>query len=69
MRAESKVYMDHRDMARVQEAARLSGESLSGFMRRLALQTADELGVPVYRSVLDGQQELIEDRIAVAGLG
>lgn len=59
MRMEAKVYLSHTDLARVQEAAKRSGETLSGFMRRVTLLEADRLFVPKYRSILDGQQELL----------
>lgn len=58
MRAEVKVYMSHTDYARVQEAARRTGETISGFVRRVALMGADSLAVPRYKSVLEGQQEM-----------
>jgi hypothetical protein len=59
MRMEVKVYMTHTDLARVQEAAKRSGEPVSAFMRRASLAVADALQVPLYRSmVLDGQASL-----------
>lgn len=56
MRAEVKVYMSHTDAARIGTAAQWGGESLSGFLRRVALLEADRLNVPRYREgVLEGQ--------------
>lgn len=58
MRAEVKVYMSHTDAARVNMACVKTGETLSGFMRRLALAEADRLAVPVYSEELPGQMAL-----------
>jgi hypothetical protein len=49
MRSELKVYMSHTDAMRVNAACARTGESLSGFMRRVALEAADAAGIPVYR--------------------
>jgi len=55
MRMEAKVYMSHTDLARIQEAAKRSSMTVSGYMRHMALLGADVKNVPEYRSVLDGQ--------------
>jgi len=60
MRMEAKVYLSHTDMARVVEAAKRSGRSLSGYLRSAALVEADRLLVGPYPDVLQGQRSFAE---------
>lgn len=61
-RAELKVYMSHTDLWRIQEAAKITGRSLSGYMKWSALLYADALNIPTRGSlmsrILKGQLEL-----------
>lgn len=57
MRAEMKVYMSHTDAMRINAACVKTGESVSGFMRRMALMGADSLAIPRYTE-LEGQRPL-----------
>lgn len=59
MRVEAKVYMSHTDLERIQAAAKKTGETISGFMRRVVLAETDRVGVPYFRS-LEGQLDMTD---------